>query len=373
LHWRAVLRIAFDYQIFILAHGGIPRYFNQLANGLLDLKQKIRIFSPFYQNSSLRNQKNGIVCGRYMQRYPPKSARIFLAFNKYVARHKISRWKPDVVHETYYAKQGSAPKRCPTVITVHDMIHELFKDNYPKNDGTVLRKKTAVGRADHIICVSENTKKDLMQLYDVSVKKVSVVHHGFEQFVPKLKPVPYVTKSGRPFILYVGVREGYKNFLGLLKSVASSSRLLSDFDIVAFGGGKFSVDELEEISVLGFLEDQVIQKSGDDDLLGSLYSTARSFVYPSLYEGFGIPPLEAMANQCPVISSKTSSMPEVIGEAAEYFDPTDTDDMKRAIENVVYSDSYIKKLQQSGKERLTFFSWNKCSRETLNIYKKVIS
>ena len=133
------------------------------------------------------------------------------------------------------------------------------------------------------------------------------------------------------------------------------------------------MDELEEISVLGFLEDQVIQKSGDDDLLGSLYSTARSFVYPSLYEGFGIPPLEAMANQCPVISSKTSSMPEVIGEAAEYFDPTDTDDMKRAIEDVVYSDSYIKKLRQSGKERLTTFSWNKCSRETLNIYKKVIS
>jgi glycosyltransferase involved in cell wall biosynthesis len=213
---------------------------------------------------------------------------------------------------------------------------------------------------------------DLMRLYGTPANKLSVVHLGFDQFLPATGSTRFVTPSGRPFVLYVGQRGGYKNFMGLLRAVASSSRLLSDFDIIAFGGGQFSSGELSEISALGFSEDQVIHKSGTDDLLGSLYNSARSFVYPSLYEGFGIPPLEAMAHQCPVISSKTSSMPEVIGLAGEYFDPADREDMCRAIEDVVYSDSRINLLQQSGNERLTSFSWDKCSRETLDIYRTLV-
>ena len=130
--------------------------------------------------------------------------------------------------------------------------------------------------------------------------------------------------------------------------------------------------ELSEIHALGFSDGQVIHKSGNDDLLGSLYGSAKAFIYPSFYEGFGIPPLEAMAHRCPVISSKTSSMPEVIGIAGEYFNPAEPDDLRRAIEDVVYSDTRIKLLRQFGTERLAFFSWTKCSRETLDIYKKLI-
>ena len=104
-------------------------------------------------------------------------------------------------------------------------------------------------------------------------------------------------------------------------------------------------------------------------MLGKLYDSARAFVYPSVYEGFGIPPLEAMAHSCPVISSNTSSMPEVIGGAAEYFDPLDIDDMKYAIEKVVYSESRIEILKALGERRLMSFSWDKCSQETLGVYR----
>jgi glycosyltransferase involved in cell wall biosynthesis len=103
-------------------------------------------------------------------------------------------------------------------------------------------------------------------------------------------------------------------------------------------------------------------------LLGELYEGAKAFVYPSIYEGFGLPPLEAMAHSCPVISSGTSSMPEIIGTAGVFFDPVNDDEMAGAIERVVYSDSEIARLVGLGHERLNQFSWQRCSQETLSIY-----
>jgi glycosyltransferase involved in cell wall biosynthesis len=367
------MRIALDYQAFVLqSYGGISRYFTRLAQGMLYMEQQVGIFAPLHRNGYLSALPKEVIHGKYIDRYPARTARFFGAYNQIGSRFQMARWKPDLVHETYYSKMATAPRRCPGVVTVYDMIHELFPNDFPLKDKAVNFKRIAVERADHVICISENTKMDLMRLYGTSANKLSVVHLGFDQFLSTTGSTRFVTPSGRPFILYVGQRGGYKNFMGFLRAVASSSRLLSDFDIIAFGGGLFSSGELSEISALGFSEDQVIQKSGTDDLLGSLYNSARSFVYPSLYEGFGIPPLEAMAHQCPVISSKSSSMPEVIGLAGEYFDPADRDDMCRAIEDVVYSDIRINLLQQSGNERLTSFSWDKCSRETLDIYRTLV-
>ena len=111
---------------------------------------------------------------------------------------------------------------------------------------------------------------------------------------------------------------------------------------------------------------------GDDKLLSNLYQNATAFIFPSLYEGFGIPPLEAMANKCPVISSNTSSMPEVIGDAAEYFNPNSIENLIYAIEKVVLSDIRKKELTQLGLDRIKRFSWEKCSNQTLSIYKTLL-
>jgi glycosyltransferase involved in cell wall biosynthesis len=367
------MKIAFNHQTFFLqAHGGISRYFTRLAQGLLDLDQDVGIFAPLYQNSYLLSLPKDIVHGKYIWRYPPKMAGVFLSLNQYISQFQMARWNPDLVHETYYSNVGNAPTGCKTVITVYDMIHELLPHNFPEDNITLSFKRRAIDRADHVICISESTKNDLLRLHDIAANKVSVVHLGFDKLPTLNNLARFSTPSGRPFILYVGQREGYKNFISLLKAVASSFRLQADFDIVVFGGSRFTSGELRKISALGFSENQVIHKSGADDLLGSLYSSATAFVYPSLYEGFGIPPLEAMAHQCPVITSNTSSMPEVIGMAGEYFDPVEADDLRRAIEDVVYSDTRIKSLQQSGIERLAFFSWGKCSRETLDIYRTLV-
>lgn len=354
------------------SYGGISRYFTCLAQGLIDLNQQVKIFAPMHLNSYLGSLPERIVIGRRINRYPPRTARFFSAYNQLVSRYQIGQWKPDVVHETYYARKGSGPGHCPTVITVYDMIHELFNNEFSKKDNTSEIKKIAVDRADHVICISQNTKNDLIRLYGTPESKISVVLLGFDKFSKIGVFQGSATQVTRPFLLYVGARDIYKNFSGFLRAVASSNNLLSDFDIISFGGPKFSSAESSYMNSLGFTKNQVQHVGGDDVLLGNYYKAARAFVYPSLYEGFGIPPLEAMAHQCPVISSNTSSIPEVVGNAGQYFNPSDTDDMRGAIEAVVYSDSRVENLKALGAARLAHFSWSKCTQETLNIYQSII-
>jgi glycosyltransferase involved in cell wall biosynthesis len=363
------MRIAYDFQAFALqSYGGISRYFTRLAQGLLDFEHQVEVFAPLHRNKYLSVLPKGVENGRFIEQFPPKTSRLIITYNQFRCRYKIAKWNPDVVHETYYNRIGMAPKNCPTVITVYDLIHEMFPHEFSAHDSTREHKKHAIDRADHVICISENTKKDLMRLHGTSGDKISVVHLGFDQFVEGKKILP-TRFSTAPFLLYVGQRGGYKNFTGFLKAVSISKKLLSDFEIIAFGGGRFSAAESMLIQSFGFATNQVQQVSGNDDLLGQYYQSARAFVYPSLYEGFGIPPLEAMTHLCPVISSKTSSMPEVIGVAAEYFDPTEIEDMRRAIENVVYSDNRLDELRKEGFARLSHFSWKKCSEETLAVYR----
>lgn len=367
------MRIAFDYQIFThQTFGGISRYFVELAKSLMTLEQQVQVFAPLHRNSYLASLPQGVVCGRRVGRYPPKTAQFFLTYNELVSWRQMVNWKPEIVHQTFYSARSVGPSGCPTVITVLDMIHELFAEEIRGSGRTVALEKIAVDRADHVICISENTKKDLMRIYGTPEEKISVVLLGFNQFAEGLHLPAARSSVVKPYLLFVGSRGGYKNFVGLLSAVAASPRLLADFNIVAFGGSGFSGAEQALIQSLGFSENQVRQVGGDDSLLGAYYRSARAFVYPSLYEGFGIPPLEAMAHNCPVISSSTSSMPEVVGDAGEYFDPSDTGDFCRAIEAVVYSESRVQSLKILGVARLAHFSWSKCAQETLDVYQALV-
>ncbi|MBL4873992.1 MAG: glycosyltransferase [Rhodobacteraceae bacterium] len=147
---------------------------------------------------------------------------------------------------------------------------------------------------------------------------------------------------------------------------------MTNFDIIAFGGPQFTNTENAEIHALGVASDQVKHTSGSDRALASHYMNASIFVYPSKYEGFGFPPLEAMNQNCPVASSNTSSMPEIIGTAAEFFDPNSSSDISRAIEDVVYSSSRSAELVTLGQARVQNFTWEKCALETLETYQKFI-
>lgn len=170
-----------------------------------------------------------------------------------------------------------------------------------------------------------------------------------------------------PFILYVGLRGEYKNFALVLAAFAQSSKINNNYKIVCFGGGKFNREEQMMLKQVG-LADRVIWLSGTDEILANLYKYASVFVYPSLYEGFGIPPLEAMHYGCPVLTCNTSSIPEVVGSAGLYFDTTNMEELRDKMEKVLSDDELKQKLIKLGHQQEQHFNWDTCANETLQFY-----
>ena len=253
------------------------------------------------------------------------------------------------------------------MVTVHDMIVEKHPEENPNAEADAAIKRAAVLRADHVICISENTKRDLLERVSVDPGRVSVIHHGWRRFpeTPNASLPPQVTK---PFLLHVGARATYKNWKGLIAAFARFG-LSQDFQIVCFGGGKFTEEETAVLTRHELTETQVVQVGGDDGVLGTLYRRAVLFVYPSLYEGFGMPLLEAMACGCPAACGGVSSFPEVAGDAVEYFDPLDPESINAAIRRVVGSTTRAQELRDLGERRLSEFSWERCADRTAEVYR----
>ena len=353
-------------------YGGISRYYTLLAEQLLCKGQNVKIFSGLHRNRYIQSLPEDVIKGINIHKYPPKMGRVFQWVNHAISQPQIKCWNPDIIHETYYSSLPRLKTNALRVTSTYDMIHELFPHQFPSHDKTTQWKKSTFSRVDHIISISHSTKRDLIELFGIDEKKITVVHLGVDLSAFE-NATPTLALEAKPFLLYVGGRQGYKNFSGFIEAIATSPRLIRDFDVVAFGGGAFTPNELREIALLGFKDNQVRQVGGGDQILASLYQRANVFVYPSLYEGFGLPPLEAMASGCPVVSSNTSSMPEVVRNAGYYFDPNSVEDMRDAIERVVYSDSLREELVTLGFKNVKHFSWEKCSKETLDVYERLLS
>ena len=364
------MRIAYDHTIFSeQQYGGISRYFFEIARRIRQLDgYEVSVLSPLYVNNYLEGDPEMNVWGRHVNRLP-RPRRVVQKFNGALVSWKLYRDHPDIVHETYHLGKRLASARSRIVVTMYDMIHEKFPQFFPSDDSTREFKKAAVKRADHVICISENTRKDLIELLGVERERTSVIH-----LAPSLQ-----TQNGasvkraldRPYIAYVGERGGYKNFSGLLHAFQLSSYLTKNFSIVCFGGGAFRAADRAAIAGAGLKPDQVIHTCGGDETLFSVYSGAAAFVYPSLYEGFGLPPLEAMSARCPVVTARTSSMPEVCGEAVEYFDPNQPESIAASIEQAVSSNGRRDKLIELGLSQVKKFSWTECARQTAAIYDAV--
>jgi len=364
------MRIAFDQQIFFLQeYGGISRYICCLASHLSKITGvEAKIFAPFHVNAHLPNVASDIRRGVKVK-VLPKTTRIRNATSSFMARLLIRAFRPDIVHETYYSDLAFAPKGARRVITAYDMIHERFSGMCLENDPTTYWKKKSFARADHIICISERTRRDLLELFDVPAEKVTVVYLGFDPFDLGTNTGNKLQNS--PYILYVGPRGGYKNFNNFMRAYTSSEWLQNNFRILCFGGGAFTLEEKELFAINGINESHIRQIGGDDSVLADCYRNAAVFVYSSLYEGFGIPPLEAMSLGCPVVCSNTSSIPEVVGDAGEYFFPTDIDSIRSSVEKVLQNSEYRADLIAKGYDRCKVFTWEKCAAETLVVYNRL--
>lgn len=368
------MKIAYDPQVFSFqVYGGVSRYFCEIAARIATQPNaQVSIIAPLHVNAYLKNIPPGLVSGchglnaRHL-RLPQRGLSML------IGEGMLHAAAPDLVHETYYFPYRLGPRRARRVLTIYDMIHEKFSSNIARSDRAARYKALAAERADHVICISESTRRDAIEILGLAPEKTTVIYLGCDL----MKPEQLTTENLRlptrePYLLYVGLRGTYKNFLRFLEAYATSPQLRTGYQLICFGGGALCADELKAIHAFGLATGQVIQLAGDDQLLAQLYEHASAFVYPSLYEGFGIPPLEAMAHDCPVVCSNTSSIPEVVGDAGEYFEPNSIESMRTAMERVVGSDSHRKELIEKGRVRLKSFSWDRCALETLDVYQKLL-
>lgn len=365
------MKIIYDSQIFTQQEfGGISRYICALASQMAHVPGiDVKIVAPLHINQYLKNASPAIVTGLHVHRLP-KTARIIKILSASLCGPISSMLRPELVHETYYAKQPLCRSKVPHVLTVYDMIEERFPDSFSAGYPVARLKKLAVNRANHIFCISENTRRDLQEAHSLACDRMTVTYLGYD-ILPQTGLQAQTLVGTAPYILHVAGRRGYKNFDGLLRAFASSLWLKNNFRVVCFGAGPLSTGELGLMAELGLSTKQVIHVGGGDDRLAALYKAAAVFVYPSKYEGFGIPPLEAMSLDCPVVCSHTSSIPEVVGDAGEYFDPYDPESIRVSIERVLQSSTRRAELVALGRERCKLFSWERCARETLAIYRRL--
>ncbi|WMP18894.1 glycosyltransferase family 4 protein [Thiothrix lacustris] len=365
------MNILYDYQIFSSQrYGGISRYFCELITRIqTNNRHATKILAPRYINKYLPEYHSLIVDGK-LSNQPFKSQYLMNRWNDLLSlRHHVYS-TTDVIHQTYYSKQF--PRKKPKVITIHDMIPEKFPQETDRKSIISARKRYAITNANHIICVSQHTRQDLMEIYNIPSEKVSVIYHGWEYSNQQTLNTSRANPPDRPYLLYVGQRDAYKNFTTLLKAYANDLYLRTNYQLICFGGRDFNHNEQKSFENYKLTSNQIIRLEGNDSLLQQLYRHASVFVYPSHYEGFGMPILEAMSHDCPVACANTSSLPEVAGQAAAFFDANDIESIQNSIHKIINNENYRNILIQAGKERLNHFSWDKCANETLDVYKQVL-
>jgi len=351
-------KILYDHQIFMLhKFGGISRYFYELIKGSQDLYLP-EISGAFFGNEYLKSlpQHNKEF---FIKKTFRGKQRIISALNKIISLQRMSKSNYDVLHTTYYDLYYVDKKHKPLVITIHDMIPEIFL-RYFYYDTMIKNKRVLMEKADKIIAVSQNTKNDIIKIYpEIDEKKIHVIYHG-SPFALSDK-----VSEKKNYILYVGGRWSYKNF-DLFINAVSSLLTKYDLDLICTG---YLFDEKEKaiFENLG-IKKRVKNKFVSEEELKNLYEEAVCFVYPSLYEGFGIPILEAFSSNCPCILSNASCFPEVAENAAEYFDPKSVEDMRNVIEKVICSPKLQNEMILKGKTVFQKYSWRKCAEGHANVY-----
>jgi glycosyltransferase involved in cell wall biosynthesis len=363
------MKIFYDYQIFSdQKYGGISRYFFELINN-----KRYRINSKLlilYSNNFYLNQIKKYDV-KYLSKINFKGKSLIISLiNKIYSIKKIKNKSADydIFHPTYYNPYFlKYINNKPFVLTVYDMIHEKYRGTYFNDkDETIKNKKILLDKASKIIAISENTKKDIINYYNIPKNKIEVIY-----LANSLNPKNVILKMKTPFkyLLYVGNRSGYKNFNFFIKSVAPI--LSKNLKVFCAGGNEFNLQEIEFLKKLNII-DFVEQKNVNDRELVYLYKNAEVFIFPSLYEGFGIPILEAFSCGCPVILSMSSSFPEVGGGAVEYFNLNDEKSLLISIKKILNNLNYREDLIKRGYKQLKKFSWDYTVKKTKKVYEEVL-
>lgn len=366
------MRIFYDGVIFTQQkYGGINRIYEQLVD-------EIPRFAPDADIRCYRfppELESNVVFRPELYFTPKIGGALRRIDNHLLLSCAIRRFNPDIYHPTYYRfPEGIDPA---SVVTVHDMIYELYPDSFEDAFEISARKHDCVERADHVIAVSENTKRDLMAIFDIPPEKISVIHLAASPF---FKPVDEDALASLrasfgiqdEFLLYVGGRAHYKNFKTLLEAYADWM-YAGDIPLVCVGIADKWTDMEASILANANISDSVELVGEVRDVeLRLFYNAAIALVYPSQYEGFGIPPLEAMQCGTPVVASNASSIPEVVGDAGIYIDPHNKTDIREALTTVVSDATIRDDLIELGFKQANMFDWERTARQTFDVYQQIV-
>lgn len=273
--------------------------------------------------------------------------------------------------------------KCPKILTVHDVIPLINPDWFPddmfKFFNTNLRN--TIENNTHIITDSHSTKKDILSFYDIQPENITVIHLGKDiMFSPNLKSNTYFTVNGIIFdfkyLLSVCTLEPRKNIRNVIESfnlLKSRCKLLKDLKLVLTGsiGWKSEINLI--LSKSPFRDDIIVTGYVDDSILYKIYANAEIFLYPSFYEGFGLPLIEAMSSGVPVVTSNNSSLQEVGGDAVIYANPHSAQSISDCIECIIFDQNLKNELIHNGLKRSKLFTWEKTAKETLEVFKKVVN
>ncbi len=360
-------KILYDNQMFTFQRfGGVTRYFADLMYNLPA--------GEFTFDIPMRYCENHYLTETYGQKYDKISfpdnyrirRRIYQLANKHISWKAIKFNDYDIFHPTYfnpYFLKSIKRRQKPFVLTIHDMTFERYPQDVLIYDRTIPHKKRLIAEADHIIAVSENTKRDIVEQLGTDPSRISVVHHGYRDIV---RAAPQILDR---YVLYVGERKGYKNFFPWLSAIRPIFNLDPNLKVVCTGS-MFTTSELKLFKKWN-IADRLVHISANDAQMASLYKYALCFVFPSHYEGFGIPILEAFANGCPVCLSNASCFPEVAGDAALFFNPCDAQSMQDTLKELLVSNTLRDELRQKGLQRSKEFSLEKMVERTCDVYRKV--
>lgn len=383
------MKILFDHQAFSMQKfGGISKCFCELISHLppdivwgISIKESDNIhLHEFNLISDLPYSKISFDKFLFQKKFRGKG-RLYKIMNMFPyfpsmekrnKNHSVNLLKKgnfDIFHPTFFDDYFLPHLNGkPFVLTIHDMMPELFPQYFSRNHFQIIMKRKLVQKAAAIIAVSEQTKRDIVRLLNVPEEKITVIYHGG----PKAKNIEGKPTIDVPYFLYVGTRDLYKNFTVLLKDFAQFVHSNPKVKLVCTGKD-FSSAELSLIKSLD-IYDSIIHIWADDDMLKNLYAHAIAFVYPSLYEGFGMPILEAYAYGCPVLLNHRSCFPEIAGEAAIYFNADENHSDLAEKLKTIYNLSLDKRnaLINFGKKRLTDYSWEHAARQLADVYSSIL-
>ncbi|MDD5131465.1 MAG: glycosyltransferase family 1 protein [bacterium] len=361
------MKIFYDGYIYTYKkYGGINRIFTELADSLGGPGKGNQIYRFRFSDN-----KTAVSCFYQV----PKLGGLMRRYDNMILAGRIRKFRPDIYHTSYYRLPVEIPGK--KIVTVYDLIHEKYPQYFSKPEVFLNQKKASIEAADMLLAISETTRRDLIEYYRLAPEKVTVIYlaasHVFSRVTAEEKQLfQQANNLTKPFLLYVGQRKGYKNYLTLLQvySKWSSNR---EVDLISVGGEAGLSPEEAKIIRDCNLKGSVRMLAGmGDQQLRLYYGTALAFVYPSYYEGFGLPVLEAMACGTPVLLAKSPSLEEVAAKAGLYFTPLSAQELHSKLEELVNSENLRNQLSLQGLMRSQEFNWEKTCADTYNAYLRAL-